>query len=476
MKRETREYNYDWMLWTIIENASKTTDGTAKEYAALLDNIPHFSDVLNAIIRQGEPGVLLLRLTAKYLRRCLTAHEEGKKIAFTTFCFAPPILYAFDVVPVIVEAMTVLGTLIFKRGTGEFLDYCSEVGFTETSCSSQRGALGAYLAGLGVRPDFIVCDSPGICDTNANSFAFASAYLDVPFFQLNYPPTLADERARYYHREDFRSLISFIEAQTGTKIDEDRLRAVAAEIRKQDELVAEITDYQRLVPSPVPGIFNLFLYSGSFLMGGTADFTSLLEVMLVKIRENAALGISGSSSRTEKVRGLFSYIDHYTTDLRFWRWLDSQDISHLGCILSSFWQEDASYAEGRKEASYRIEEEPLDDLIDSMAMQVSRMPMVKSIRGPYDAPFMWRDDTLALAKLYKADFITYIGTMGCRNTWGMVKLLARDLEKQGFPALILYADAFDDRIQSWDAITGQIDEFIRVRGIGPRNVLSRSTG
>jgi len=101
--------------------------------------------------------------------------------------------------------------------------------------------------------------------------------------------------------------------------------------------------------------------------------------------------------------------------------------------------------------------------------------MVKSIRGPYDAPFMWRDDTLALAKIYKADFITYIGTMGCRNTWGMVKLLARDLEKQGFPALILYADAFDDRIQSWDAITGQIDEFIRVRGIGPRNVSSRST-
>lgn len=465
MKQETKEYHYDWILWTIIENASVTHDGSVKEYESLLTLIPHFREALDEIIRQGEAGICLMKLMARYLQQCLTAHDEGRKVAFTTFCFSTPVLYAFDVVPIVVEAMTVLGTFIFKRGTGEFLDYCSEVGFTETSCSSQRGALGAYLAGLGVRPDFIVCDSPGICDTNANSYAFASAYLNIPFFQLNHPPTLADERARRYHQADFRGLVSFLEEQTKKTLDVDRLREVLEEVQKQDELICELTEFQRLTPSPVPNIFNLFLYSGTFLMSGTSDFTELLELMLERVRENAARGVAGSRSGGERVRGFFSYIDHYTTDLRFWRWLETNEIAHLGCILSSFWQEDAFYAAGRTDAGYAVRTDSLDAMIDSLAAQMSRMPMVKSIRGPYDAPHMWLDDTMLFTRLLKADFVAYIGTMGCRNTWGMVKLLARDLERRGIPTLILYADAFDDRIQSWEAVTDRIGEFLHLRGL-----------
>ena len=92
--------------------------------------------------------------------------------------------------------------------------------------------------------------------------------------------------------------------------------------------------------------------------------------------------------------------------------------------------------------------------------------MVKSIRGPYDAPNMWLDDTLIMTKLLKADFVVYFGTIGCRNTWGMVKPYARDLERQGIPALVMYSDAFDDRVQSWDAVTDKMSEFIHLRGIG----------
>ncbi|HOA45794.1 MAG TPA: hypothetical protein PKK08_12620 [Deltaproteobacteria bacterium] len=142
MKKETREYQYDWNVWTIIHNASSTYEGTRKEYDSLLALIPHFRDALDAIISQGEAGILLMKLLAKYLNNVLKAHDEGKKVAMTTFCFAPPVLYAFDVVPLLLEPMTVFGTFILQRGTGEYLDYCCEVGFTETSCSSQRGALG----------------------------------------------------------------------------------------------------------------------------------------------------------------------------------------------------------------------------------------------------------------------------------------------------------------------------------------------
>jgi hypothetical protein len=465
MKRETKEYPYDWNLWTILENAAKTPDGFRKEYEQLLPYVYHYKDVLDTFVRQGEPGILFLKLLAQYMKDCVTARERGKKVSMSTFCLAIPVLYAFDVQPLALEVWSVLGTIVLKRGTAEYLDYCCELGFTETSCSAQRGALGAYLSGLGVKPDFIVCDSPGVCDTNANSFAFAAAYLDLPFYQLNYPSTLTEERSERYHREDYRGLIKFLEDQTGRKLDENKLREIIRETRKQDELACEIFEMLRVKPSPVPAVYDLLLYGGKFMMGGLPQYTELLQAMVKKAKENMEKGIAGTTSGQEKVRGLFCYIDHYTTDARMWSFLESRDISHLGSLLFGFWQKEMPYAQGREKEGYALDDSSLDAIIDSLAAMNSRMPMVKQIRGPYDMPGMWRDDILGCANLMKPDFVTYMGTIGCRNTWGMVKLLAKDLEKAGYPTLVLYGDGFDDRVQSWESITDKIDEFMHVRGI-----------
>jgi len=465
MKRETKEYHYDWNLWTILENAAKTYDGSRKEYETLLPYVYHYRDVLDNFVRQGEPGILFLKIIARYMKDCVTARERGKKVSMTTFCLAIPILYAFGVQPIALEVWSVLGTVVLKRGTAEFLDYCCELGFTETSCSAQRGALGAYLSGLGIKPDFIICDSPGVCDTNANSFAFASAYMDLPFYQLNYPSTLTEDRSAKYHRDDYRGLIKFLEEHTGEKLDIDKLREIIRETKKQDELAAEIFEMLRVQPSPIPAVYDLLLYGGKFMMGGLPQYTELLESMVRKAKDNLAKGIAGTSSGNEKARGMFCYIDHYTTDARMWDFLDGRDISHLGSLLFGFWQKEMPYAKGREEEGYAIDDSSLDSMIDSMADMNSRMPMVKQIRGPYDAPQMWRDDIMGMANLMKPDFVAYMGTIGCRNTWGMVKLLVKDLEKAGYPTLVLYGDGFDDRVQSWESITDKIDEFTHVRGI-----------
>jgi len=465
MKKETREYKFDWNIWTILENASKTADGFSKEYETLLTYVPHFRNVLDAFVRQGEPGILFLKLLARYTRDCVRAHDEGRKTAGVTFCFATPILYAFNIQPVALEPWSVLGTVVLKRGTAEFLDYCCELGFTETSCSSQRGSLGAYLAGQATGLDFVIYDSPGICDTNANSFSFAAAYLDIPFYQLNYPYTLTDERATEYHRADFRGLISFLEKQTGNKMDMAKLHAVMRESKRQDELTCELMDLQRIRPCPMPPIYELMLYGGRFMMNGTQEYTQLLESMVAHTKKRAAAGLAGTTSGKERARGLFCYIDHYTTDARLWNFLDRLEISHMGSILFNFWQKDSVHAVGREDEGYRLQDGSLDEIIDSLAEQMSRMPMVKQIRGPYDAPGMWLDDTLNAVNIMKPDFVVYMGTMGCRNTWGMVKPFVRDLERRGIPALYLYADSFDDRVQSWETVADKISEFLTLRGI-----------
>ena len=41
--------------------------------------------------------------------------------------------------------------------------------------------------------------------------------------------------------------------------------------------------------------------------------------------------------------------------------------------------------------------------------------------------------------------------------------IAKDLEKSGYPTHIMYADAFDDRVESWDATSERLDEFFKLR-------------
>jgi benzoyl-CoA reductase/2-hydroxyglutaryl-CoA dehydratase subunit BcrC/BadD/HgdB len=465
MRKELREYNFDWMLWSTFALAARMKGGTEKEYIHTLKYIPYFRGVVEPILECGEPGQKFLEICAKYLENIVNAREQGFKTAATTFCFSPAIFYAMDIIPVGLEVISVMMTFTYKRGTADFLDFCNEAGFTETSCSSQRGTLGAYLAGTGADIDMLVTDSPGVCDTNANAFAFASAYLDKPFFQLDMPPDLTGTRSDEYHREDYKALIKFFEEQTGKKLDPEKLKTHLVELQKQDEIIAELEEMARIIPSPIPVTYNLFVYASRFLFAGMPECTEVLESMLAKASENARLKRSGLKGGEEKIRAFFCYIDHYAQNLQLWQMLEREGISYCGNILSRLWVENVPHVKeyGKLEAAYRVDTSNLDTMIDSLAKINSRMPMVKSIRGPYDAPDMWLEDTLALAKMYSTDLVVYNGTPGCRNTWGMVKLLARDTEAAGYPTCIMYADAFDERVQSWEATEERFLEFLKVR-------------
>ena len=465
MRPEIREYNYDWLMAGTLTAAGALANGTKKETDLIWRYIPYFKGVAQAFINAGPPGIRFLELGAQYYRNILNAHREGKKIAATTFCNTPAILYAMDIVPATFEVMTAIGALVWKRGMFDYMDYCCETGMPETSCSSQRGAMGAFLAGLCEEIDFIVCDTPGVCDTNANAFAFASAYMDKPFYQLNYPSVIGDERSQKYHLDDYKAMIRFIEEQSGKKLDYDRLGAVLAEIDKQDALTADMEDMLMLRPTPVPPIFTIIIYAGRFCFSGHPEYTKLLEIMVDTTRKRAAAGVPGLSAGQEKLRVVMCYIDHYTVDMNFYHYFEERGIAHTGSILTRNFRDGNKYVADLPGVSYSIDISSPDAMLDSIAQMNARLPMVRSIRGPYDKHGMWLEETLACAKLYQADCIIYNGTPGCRNTWGMLKPYARDLEKHGYPVHIVNDDAFDDRVESWEATRERLDEFFHVRGL-----------
>jgi benzoyl-CoA reductase subunit B len=465
MRPEIKEYNYDWMLGSLLKVAADIGNSSEKEIRYLLEYIPYFKGSLGVLLREGEVGFHFIRMVSKYFDDLLNARKENKKIAAITFCFSPALLNAMDIVPVTLEVATGLAGLLWKRGAYDYLDYGCELGFTETSCSSQRGALGAYMAGLGEEIDMFVCDTPGVCDTNANAFAFASAYLDKPFFQLNYPHTIGDEKTKQYHLDDYKDLIAFLEEETGTALEEDKLRRILTEVDRQDDLLAELEDFHTLVPNPIPVIYNLFIYIGRFLFSGRPEYTALLKEMLAAVEIKARQGKSGLYSGKENIRAYMCYIDHYTLDLNFFDWLDKRGIAHIGGILSRNFRDSAGYTADLEKSTYGIDTSSLETMLTSISEMNATLPMVRSIRGPMDGPNMWLEESLSLSRTYKADCIIYNGTPGCRNTWGMVKPFAREIEKAGFPVHIMYGDAFDDRVETWETTKTRLDEFLSIRGL-----------
>ncbi|MCP4694243.1 MAG: 2-hydroxyacyl-CoA dehydratase [Desulfobacterales bacterium] len=466
MRNETTEYKLEWMLRSIFANASKAGKSTGKEYAHFTRHLPHYRNILGVFDELGEAGYAYLKLAEMYLDNIIKAKERGQLKALTSFNINPAIFYAMDIVPICIEVVTVMCTLLWERGTADYLDFCVEAGFTETSCSAQRGALGAYLAGLAEDVDLVMNNSAGICDTNANAFSFAAAYLDKPFYQLDSLSELTSDTAIDYHRVDYRAFIDFLEEHSGAKLEIGRFREAMEEVRLQEEIYCELEELQMLKPSPVPIEFSFMAYTIAFLLAGNKEATGVLKLILKKSRENAENGVSGLKFGKEKLRALPCYIDHYTLNMNYWQMLNKYGITHLGNILTRSWNDNAPLPKylGDKKESYELRTTgELDELIDVMGMMNARMPMAKSIRGPYDSPNMWLEDNLALAKMYDPDFIIYIGTPGCRNTWGMVKLFARDMERNGYPIFIMNADAFDDRVESWEASEARLDEFLRVR-------------
>jgi len=466
MREILKEYNWDWKIWAMTNGAIKMANGTENELFTMLQFMPpEAQERMMRMAGGGEAGSLMAKTNNEYYGNVLTAHEQGKKIALVTYNFSPSILFAMDIVPICLESLSGAIVNAFSKGIGEALDYCTEVGFPETACSGQRTGLGPILAGLTEKPDMVLYSTSGVCDSNAAAYAFAAEYLDIPSFQMNYPPDLVNEETDHYQLDDFKALLAFLKDQTGGEPDPDKFYQICKEINVQDKLLTEIQDLETLVPNPVPTSHNMSLYAANLFYKGIPIGTEILQAVLDNAKENAKNGVAGNGH--EVLRGLWCYIDHYCDQGEYFFELAQKGISHVGSMMTDFWQPNAPISrDGKERETYaEIDLTNMDTMLKGLMGQTSRLPMIKQIRGPYDAPAMWMGDTLSAAKVFKADFMVFMGTMGCRNTWGMVKPFAREMEKAGFPTLISYSDSFDPRIESTNTMLDKLFEFLKVRGL-----------
>jgi benzoyl-CoA reductase/2-hydroxyglutaryl-CoA dehydratase subunit BcrC/BadD/HgdB len=202
-----------------------------------------------------------------------SAHEakaEGKKVAyFMVASQYDEIVRAMDVVPLPTENYA--GLCAAKRDMDRFLLKAEADGYSQVLCSYARIGLGfdslrkelgsipegAPDGGMPV-PDMML-GSSAVCDPRFKWYQAAGRYLQVPTYSIDVvaPPVYADLNAvrdHYikYQKEQMQGLIAFLEAQTGRKMDKERLWETIRLSDKAWQLWYEIDRLRVAIPSPMP--------------------------------------------------------------------------------------------------------------------------------------------------------------------------------------------------------------------------------
>ena len=316
MRQEMYEYPFDWMMANSVGLVTKVTGNSKSETDQMFKYLPYFNKTLDVFFRQGEATKPFFVMIDRWLDEYYNAEKYGMKRVLSTFITNPIVFHAMNLNQINVELLTVFMNYLYKRGAYDFMDLCVEKGFTETSCSAQRGSIGGYLAGMAKDFDVVVCNTPGTCDTNANSFAFISNYFDKPFYLMDFPARIPDEDVVEYQNKDYRVFVAWLEEKTGHKIDFDKLAELFKETDIQQGIIQEIQEMMTVVPCPLPSFYNFMLYVGYNIMLGQPEYTNLLKVMHKVARQNIAAGIAGTPSGKEKARPYFIYIDQFLSCTR----------------------------------------------------------------------------------------------------------------------------------------------------------------
>lgn len=465
MRQEMYEYPFDWMMAKSVGLVTQATENSRSETEQMFKYLPYFNKTLDVFFRQGDALKPFFKMANRWIDEYYNAEKYGMKRVLSTFITNPIVFHAMNLNQINVELLTVFANYLYHRGAYDFMDLCVEKGFTETSCSAQRGTLGAYLAGMAKDFDAVVCNTPGTCDTNANSFAFISNYFKKPFYFLDFPSRLPGEDVVAYQNKDYKSLVAWLEKTTGHTMDFDKLAALFEETDKQQAIIQEIQEMMTVVPCPLPSFYNFMLYVGYNIMLGQPEYTELLEAMRNVAKRNLKAGVAGTPSGKEKARGYVIYIDHYNADMAYWNWMDEFELTHLGMAINPTFYRGQPYLKGNEEMGWHADTSNKEAMLNSLADMGARQPMARSVRGPYDGPNMWLEESLTMLKYYKADFAIFTGTYGCRNCWSNIQSMANDLEKHGYPTIICAADSIDERPQSWVQTQAEMEEFLNVRGI-----------
>ena len=383
--------------------------------------------------------VLYLQMLADYYSRVLKAKEDRSFIAAHTIFFPVEILYAMDITPMHTE-LTAWMTALFTGSCEDLLARSSATGLAAEICSPYRVLNGALYSGALPTPDVVLWTNL-ICDNAVkggdiimHKTGCSGFFLDCLFSRT------ADENN--YLKQEILDLISFLERQSGHKMDWSKLSSNITSINRQIELFREINELRKEAPSPFPPQDFLKLFTVDCLLAGQPEVTEYLELVRQELVENREKLKQGNSRERFRIMNI-----------------GMPPVLLLGAIEKLCWENYAvsvsdpffcQWGDGQLDP-----QKPLDAILTKINLNP-----VMSMYGPLDERVV--KTVVDSALQYKIDGAIYYAHIGCRQSAALIKLIKDELNEIGVPVLILDSDIIDVTITPEAELQKKLHQFIEL--------------
>jgi benzoyl-CoA reductase subunit B len=365
--------------------------------------------------------------------------ERDKKLCWYEFCLTPEIFYAMNIHPFLGEAHP----SIMSTGTPEvcwqYVDIAEENGTPSDLCVLDKFLFGALLSKEMPRADFMVTASAP-CDSSRIGYQMFEQVTDCPVYRLDAPADDSPEAHQYYAGE-IRKLIGFLEEQTGTRFDVDRLREVCEESNRATAALLDLLELRRARPCPHPASVMF----ASYLTIPTGLGTPGLSRYLQFLRDDAAEMVrSGRGAvANEKHRVLWYYVQ-VTFDLELAQWLqDNFQAAIIADMLSTLFRD-----------------EPIDTTtLDSMLLGLARRGLEATMGRLRVHATRLTERFLRDYADFGADCVVFPATVGCKHVFAWLGLLREVCRERGIPICAFDLDFMDSRMRPVESIRATLEEF-----------------
>jgi len=389
-------------------------------------------------------GIPSLRYGLKHIKSVISDFikkaGEGLPIVGHHFAFPTEFLYAFDCVPVCIEATSYLLSALLPDGSEPYYDLITNWGHPFHTCSSQKGVLGMTLDDL-FRFDAIITPTAP-CDNTYASYPFFRYHKKIPVITPDLP-FLKAEKSYPYLGEQIKLGIEELGRVIGQEPDYDKLRR-AIEIENQIYgMQMEIFELKKALPCPVENMFNAMAAAAAIYLSGRPEKITFYEEMLAIAKKRYKL--KEHHAGDEKIRSIWPYMIIFF-DLGLCEWLDRE--LGMSILFDIF---NYNFAEPIDTTS------DLETMFNGMARKTMEAPMVKQSAEFY---YSFIDECVQLAKEFSADCFIFTSHLGCKQFGSVPQILREALRDEvGIPMLLIDLDVGDKRMTSEKIIKDKIKLF-----------------
>lgn len=362
-----------------------------------------------------KSSILGYQIMRDYYKELISASESDVPVVWYDGVVPHDLFHVMGALPLDMEFFAYHMVL----DSPKYIEIAEGKGFSSDLCSSIRVEVGLVMSEPLPKPDFIVCASTN-CDSCYNCCQYYSHALDAPIFPLDSPYDSSEESVDYYV-EEHKRLISFMEKVTGREFDYDKLRETTNKRRKVYQVLADIQELRKAVPSPIRGRDALRIPGIAARAGADDRAMAWVEMMRDEVQGRVDRG--EGAIKNEKHRILWLQTAPLFQDVS----KILEDEFNASIVMSEL---DDVGRRGRIEG---------DDPIRSLA----RSALQFSWNGLAEHRVK---RVLQLAEEFKADACIHFSQWGCKVVSNSAAIIKNTLENElGIPTLIIKGDYMDAR-------------------------------